>query len=716
MALLKGRCVLVLPDCPINHTTKQADSITHTHANRSMKTPIPQCFRRSLALAGPLLWLSAAFPAQAEVKIAGQMLIDLNYTRGITTAVVDTQTRVVSWTNYGALGGSFVQPADSAYATAWTAGGGANMIPPFFTPDKGAPGINVPESNGGRSLVASFTTPPELQGSNPYSIEVWLWKNNTATDQRGVFAWTENFPAVGDAGKLCAGDPVALHNNGKDLTWGTLPTSGAWHHVTLTHDGITEKIYLDGVLQNSAAKTLNITTGTYYPMIFSGLVAVPPTNTSFSLNAAIGAVRVHSDALSAADVVNNNAAGISAVPVMNVSVQPLAATNVTATSASLNGNLAATTSPSTTAITFYYGPSDLGKTTSGWPGSVTLAAPNNTGTFSSPVTGLTANSTYFVRIHAVNANGEAWSSPTTFQTPGMPVLASLPAALGAPGNATVSATLNPNGYATTVKVYWGTTDGGTTPTSWGTNLDLGAQNAGTVSTNLTDLDPANVTYFYTFSATNLAGTTWATPSRSFKTRNIPATSDLLFSAMTDSFAPTSGQSTGNWASFLPAGQTFTTMGNPKIKSLGGVKWVKNLRATEDGYRVFNYDGNPITTAGVTIVAAISPLVDPSISGEPRGQIVDLFYDRLGFAISHTDGRIMVARNYWNDWGPAIPNGQRTILSLVVQVDGSYKVYANGSEVMSGGANGNFSTLTPPDTWKSWAAIGRNQWDGWSAYN
>jgi hypothetical protein len=240
------------------------------------------------AVAGPLLWLStvAGAPGASPVKVGNQLLIDLHYSRGVATEVVDAETQVTAWTNHGVAGGSFGKAATSAYGTAWLAAGGANINPPFVTVDKGGAGINVPEAFGGRSLVASFATPPKLQGNSPYSIEVWLWKNNTAT----------------------------------------------------------EKIYLDGALVNSGSKTLDISKGTYYPMLFSGIVSPAPTNTSFSLNGAIAAVRVHTAALSAADdVAANNTAGISAVPVMEVAVTNSAPTSVTATTATLNGSLLATT-------------------------------------------------------------------------------------------------------------------------------------------------------------------------------------------------------------------------------------------------------------------------------------------------------------------------------------------------------------------------------------
>jgi hypothetical protein len=154
-----------------------------------------------------------------------------------------------------------------------------------------------------------------------------------------------------------------------------------------------------------------------------------------------------------------------------------------------------------------------------------------------------------------------------------------------------------------------------------------------------------------------------------------------------------------------------------------VRWENNNRiTTSDGYTLARYAA-AIPVNGVTIVAAVRPAYcNPG--GEARGEIVDIFYDRLALAISHADGRVMVARNYWNDWGPAIPNGQRTVLSLVVQTNGSYRVYANGTQIMAGAANGTWTSINPDHTatWGSdpdythYISVGRNSPDGWSAYN
>ncbi len=203
-------------------------------------------------------------------------------------------------------------------------------------------------------------------------------------------------------------------------------------------------------------------------------------------------------------------------------------------------------------------------------------------------------------------------------------------------------------------------------------------------------------------------------------RSVPRPAELLFSVVTDTF-PATGE-TGPWATYQPAGLTLATKGSPSVELLDGVKWERNVYGDGDGYQQARYAA-PLACKGVTIVAAVKPTY-ATAGGEARGEIVDIFYDRLALAVSHTDGRVMVARNRWNDWGPALPNGQKTILSLVLQTNGAYKVYANGTQIMSAAASGSWTSINPDHsaTWGSdpdythYVNVGRNEPDGWSTFS
>ncbi|MDC0937012.1 LamG domain-containing protein, partial [Pirellulales bacterium] len=89
-----------------------------------------------------------------------------------------------------------------------------------------------------------------------------------------------------------------------------------------------------------------------------------------------------------------------------------------------------------------------------------------------------------------------------------------------------SATLNGNltaGIGANVSVYWGETDGGTTPGNWDDVIDAGHLGQGTFAESLTGLQ-SGTPYFYRAFADNPGGSTFALSSQSFTTNAFPASS------------------------------------------------------------------------------------------------------------------------------------------------------------------------------------------------
>jgi hypothetical protein len=242
---------------------------------------------------------------------------------------------------------------------------------------------------------------------------------------------------------------------------------------------------------------------------------------------------VNASYTNAAVVASNGNGSVTNSAVISVFVPTVAtitnspASGIQTTAATLNGQVLATGGAAPT-VTLFYGPVDGGTNAVAWSNSVALGV--QSGSFSQAVTGLSPNTTYQFTARAVNAVGTSWAVPSLAFT----TLAITPASatnLSATGVQSTSATLNGQVLATgneapSVTLYYGTTDGGTTPGAWSQSVSLGIQ-SGLYGQLVTGLS-SNTTYFFTAEAVNSAGASWATPSATFST---PSTNASLPSSV-----------------------------------------------------------------------------------------------------------------------------------------------------------------------------------------
>ena len=225
----------------------------------------------------------------------------------------------------------------------------------------------------------------------------------------------------------------------------------------------------------------------------------------------------------------------------------------------------------------------------------------------------------------------------------------------------------------------------------------------------------------TYTFTNVQANHTISATFSAITGGVPRTADLLFSCVTDTF-PSSG-STGDWASYIPSGQTLTMMGTPTVDTINGVKWEQNIYADGDGYHYGRF-ASPIACNGATIVVAAKP-VRTGTADSNWQSLVNIFYDRLVFGLMNYSGLVCVRRNGSLEWNTTpVPDGQTTILSMVVQPDGTYKVWANGTQIMSITTTSAMTSFDPNQHISDWGDpdfvhhinVGRNNPDGWTVSN
>jgi hypothetical protein len=240
-------------------------------------------------------------------------------------------------------------------------------------------------------------------------------------------------------------------------------------------------------------------------------------------------------------------------------VTTTAVTNITTTTATSGGNVTADGGATVTARGVC------------WSTSANPTTANNkttdgtgTGTFTSSLTGLTANTLYYVRAYATNSAGTAYGAQVTFTTVAGGTLATV----------TTTAVTN---ITTTTATSGGnvTADGGTTVTArgvcWSTSANPTTANSkttdgtgtGTFTSSLTGLT-ANTLYYVRAYATNSAGTAYGAQV-TFTTLNysLPTVTTTAVTNITTTTATSGGNVTSDGGATVTArGVCWSTSANP----------------------------------------------------------------------------------------------------------------------------------------------------------
>jgi len=168
------------------------------------------------------------------------------------TALVDLDATdlavgtLLAWANSGSLAGSF----------------GRQGTNPRVNVVSGRKAVTF---DGNDKMASTFVAPEGITGNGDYTVAVWAHNPSFASEECMV-AWGRRGGPDGSNAQFNFGDhPIwgaVGHWGWPDMGFsGGQPSPNQWHHITVTFDGQTEKVYVDGVLNATELKTLNIHPG-----------------------------------------------------------------------------------------------------------------------------------------------------------------------------------------------------------------------------------------------------------------------------------------------------------------------------------------------------------------------------------------------------------------------------------------------------------------------
>jgi hypothetical protein len=472
--------------------------------------------------------------------------------------------------------------------------------------------VECPIGGGYDIAVANSATSFVL---NHFTFEAWVWSDTITGGQQNILNFQDVPSGVrnGYSFTLNAGRPAieAATSDGtnyvNDIAAAVLQTK-TWYYLTATFDSLNYRIYVNGVLQGTAAA-------------MAGGIRPPGTNANIGCQSQAGnlssffggkidELKVYNYALPADSIVAHYQT-ITPPPVL-----------VSPANGTLNQPITPTLAWGSVSGATY----TLQVSTTTSFSTVTVSATGLNGLSSAPA-GLAATTTYYWRVNAANgASTSTWSSVWSFTTappaPGVPVLAS-PANGASSQPLTLNFIWNASANAVSYSIQLSTSSGFTTTVS-----NQGGLTG--ITTSVSGLS-ANDTCFWRVNATNGGGTSAWSAVWSFATILVappvpvllspatgttsqPTASKLYWNAATGATVYSVQVSTSSAFSTAAVSQTGVTATSASVNGLAnGTTYFWEVNATGPG-------GTSLWSSvwSFVTVAAIPPV--PALSSPTNGSL------------------------------------------------------------------------------------------------
>ncbi len=176
-------------------------------------------------------------------------------------------------------------------------------------------GVNAVTFDGQTAYQSIDPTPAEIVGLHPtHTVEAWVF-NPEIADEETVVSWSRRGGPCGTNMSFNYGSNGTFgaigHWCDSDIGWGPeVPAAGKWHHLAYTYNGSetdtpTTNIYIDGALTNTENIELNAHPDTRISIAAQLEGDGVTLNTALMGTLSINKLRIHSEALTEAQVLAN---------------------------------------------------------------------------------------------------------------------------------------------------------------------------------------------------------------------------------------------------------------------------------------------------------------------------------------------------------------------------------------------------------------------------
>jgi uncharacterized protein (TIGR02145 family) len=303
------------------------------------------------------------------------------------------------------------------------------------------------------------------------------------------------------------------------------------------------------------------------------------------------------------------------------------------------------------------------------------------GSFTSSLTGLTANTSYFVRAYATNSQGTAYGNEVTFKTEAIVGATVTTAAVTvfAQTTATAGGNVTSDGGAEVTErgVYFGTTSN---PSTGGTKVAAASAGTGVFTCSLTSLTPGTLYYVMAY-ATNTSGTTYGTAVQFTTSALAPTVTTTAVSVFTQTTATAGGNVTSDGgAAITERGVYYGTAANPATT---GTK----ITATPAAVGAFTCSLTSLTPGTKYYVVAFAT----NSVGPAYGTVVEFTTGTITLATLTTTAATAITNTTATSGGTITSNGGGAITTSGVCWGTSPNPTTAGSHTTDGTPTGSFTS-------------------------